>query len=85
MSTPGAVMPVLSRIAYDSGYYLAYGVVFPSAFLVHAIPGARVATSGFADGFAAARDYVHSLRQSATPEWQSVSESQIDQSVAESA
>jgi hypothetical protein len=65
MTTHNAALPFLSRIAYDSGYYLSYGVVFPTVFLVQIIPGARVLASGFVDGAAAARNYVDTLRQPA--------------------
>jgi hypothetical protein len=61
MKPNDAVQSVLSRIAYDSGYYLTYGVVFPTVFLVHLIPGARGLASGFVDGAAAAKKYVDGL------------------------
>jgi hypothetical protein len=56
----------LSRFAYDSGYYLSYGVVFPTLFIVHIIPGGRRLISGFVDGAAAANDYLKRLPE-ATP------------------
>ncbi len=85
MTTDTAATPLLSKIAYGSGYYLSYGVVFPTLFLVHAIPGARAAASGFVDGVAAARDYVGTLRQPAATQWESTAESPADQSAAASA
>jgi hypothetical protein len=67
MNSPATLQPIVSRIAYDSGYYLTYGVVFPTVFLVHLIPGVRGLTSGFVDGAAAARKYVDGLaHQNAT-------------------
>ena len=54
--------PTLSRIAYDSGYYLSYGVVFPTLFIMHIIPGGRRLISGFVDGAAAANVYLNGLR-----------------------
>jgi hypothetical protein len=52
----------ISRIAYDSGYYLSYGVVFPTLFMIHIIPGGRRLISGFVDGAAAANVYLKGLR-----------------------
>jgi hypothetical protein len=52
---------ILSRFVYDSGYYLSYGVVFPTLFVVHVIPGGRRLISGFVDGAAAAKDYLKRL------------------------
>ena len=66
MATIDASRPLLSRMAYDSGYYLAYGIVFPAAFLIHVIPGARRISSGVIDGTQAARNYLDHLREQKT-------------------
>lgn len=55
--------PFLSRMTYNTGYYVSYGVVFPTLFLVRIIPGAQTVVSGFVDGAAAARVYVGGLRE----------------------
>ena len=55
--------PFLSRMTYSTGYYLSYGVVFPTLFLVRIIPGAQAVVSGFVDGAVAARAYVEDLRE----------------------
>lgn len=51
----------LTSVAYHSGYYLAFGVTFPTLFAVHMIPGGRRMVSGFVDGALAARDYLDNL------------------------
>jgi hypothetical protein len=55
--------PFLSRLTYSTGYYLSYGVVFPTLFFLRAVPGAQAVVSGFVDGAAAARHYVGGLRE----------------------
>jgi hypothetical protein len=61
-ANPPNAEPLLSRVAYDCGYYLAYGIVFPPLFVVNIVPGGAALVSGFVDGAAAARDYVHGVR-----------------------
>jgi hypothetical protein len=58
---------LLSRFAYSTGYCLSYGVVFPTLLFLNVVPGARVLTSGFVDGAAAADNYVRSLRSAPQP------------------
>jgi len=58
--------PSLSQFAYAGGYYLSYGIVFPTLFMIHIIPGGRSLISGFVDGAAAADAYLKGLR-AATP------------------
>jgi hypothetical protein len=79
MMTHNPPLPFLSRMAYDSGYYLSYGVVFPAVFLVHIIPGGRALTSGFVDGAVAARKYVDGLRRPGAVESEFASRGQSDQ------
>ncbi|MFN0051645.1 MAG: hypothetical protein ACKV0T_05610 [Planctomycetales bacterium] len=55
---------LVSKAAYNGGYYLSYGIVFPTMFLFHVIPGGKTLASGFVDGAVAASDYVHGLRAS---------------------
>lgn len=56
-----ATQLALTSAAYHSGYYLAFGVTFPTLFAVHMIPGGRRMVSGFVDGALAARDYLDNL------------------------
>ncbi|HVC98311.1 MAG TPA: hypothetical protein VND64_31870, partial [Pirellulales bacterium] len=44
---------------------LSYGVVFPTLFIVHIIPGGRRLISGFVDGAAAANVYLKGFRAAA--------------------
>ena len=59
-----ATQLALTSAAYHSGYYLAFGVTFPTLFAVHMIPGGRRMVSGFVDGAVAARDYLDNLEAS---------------------
>ena len=61
-----ATQLVLTSAAYHSGYYLAFGVTFPTLFAVHMIPGGRRMVSGFVDGAVAARDYLDNLQAAKT-------------------
>ena len=45
---------MVSRLVYSSGYYVSYGVVFPTLFLTKIIPGGTLLVSGMSDGAAAA-------------------------------
>ena len=65
MSMMQTTKPSLSQFAYASGYYLSYGVVFPTLFIIHIIPGGRSLISGFVDGAAAADAYLKGLRAAA--------------------
>lgn len=56
---------VVSRGIYHGSYYLTYGIVFPTALLIHVIPGGKSLAAGICDGAIAGRDYVRGLR--ATP------------------
>ncbi len=51
----------LTAVAYQSGYYVAFGVTFPTLFVVHLIPGGRRMVSGFVDGAVAAQEYLDNL------------------------
>ena len=53
----------VSRGAYNGSYYASYGIVFPTLFLCHIIPGGKSIASGIVDGAAAASDYIRGLRQ----------------------
>lgn len=53
----------VSRGAYNGSYYASYGIVFPTLFLCHIIPGGKSVASGIVDGAAAAADYVRGLNQ----------------------
>ena len=68
--------PFLSRMTYNTGYYVSYSVVFPTLLLVRIIPGAQAVVSGFVDGAVAARDYVEGLREPQATQWQPTTESQ---------
>jgi hypothetical protein len=59
-----ATQLALTSAAYHGGYYLAFGVTFPTLFAVHMIPGGRRMVSGFVDGALAARDYLDNLEAS---------------------
>ncbi len=59
-----ATQLALTSAAYHSGYYLAFGVTFPTLFAVNMIPGGRRMVSGFVDGALAARDYLDNLEAS---------------------
>jgi hypothetical protein len=61
-ANPPNAEPRLSRVAYNCGYYLSYGIVFPPLFVVNIVPGGAALVSGFVDGAAAARDYVLGVR-----------------------
>ena len=52
---------LLSRFTYSSCYYVSYGVVFPTMFLAHYVPGGHVVASGMLDGALAAQDAVKEL------------------------
>lgn len=54
---------LVSRGVYNGSYYLTYGVVFPTALLIHVIPGGQSLVAGIHDGAIAGRDYVRGLRQ----------------------
>jgi hypothetical protein len=56
------VSEFVSKGAYNGSYYLAYGVVFPTLFLCHIIPGGTSFATGIVDGVAAANDYVRKVR-----------------------
>lgn len=47
---------ILRQCAYQTGYGLAYGVVFPSMLIARTIPQDNPVVHGFIDGAAAARD-----------------------------
>ena len=49
---------MLSRFVYSTFYYTSYGVVFPTMFVVNAVPGMGAVAQGLADGANAARDAV---------------------------
>jgi hypothetical protein len=55
----------VSRGIYHGSYYLSYGVVFPTVFLCHIIPGGQSLASGIVDGAVAGAEYVRGLRQPA--------------------
>ena len=52
----------LTSVAYNGGYYVAFGVTFPTLFAVHMIPGGLRLVSGFVDGAVAAKDYLDNLQ-----------------------
>jgi hypothetical protein len=60
--SPQSAEHFLSRLAYNGGYYLSYGVVFPTLFVVNIVPGGTAMVSGIVDGAIAASDYVHGVR-----------------------
>ncbi len=51
-----ATSRLVSRFTYSSCYFVSYGVVFPTLFLAHYIPGGNVIASGVYDGAQAAQD-----------------------------
>ena len=53
-----AAAGMLSRFVYSTFYYTSYGVVFPTMFVVNAVPGMGAVAQGLADGANAARDAV---------------------------
>ncbi|MFN0053865.1 MAG: hypothetical protein ACKV0T_16930 [Planctomycetales bacterium] len=56
-----ATSQFLSKSAYHGGYYLAYGLVFPTLFLARVIPGGNSLLNGMADGATAAGKALHQL------------------------
>lgn len=56
----------LTTVAYNSGYYVAFGVTFPTLFAVHMIPGGLRLVSGFVDGAVAAKEYLDNLKAAKT-------------------
>lgn len=59
---------ILRQCAYQTGYGLAYGVVFPSVLIARTIPQDNPVVHGFVDGAAAARDLaLESTTASLTP------------------
>jgi len=61
------VQHFISRGVYNGSYYFSYGVVFPTVFLCHLIPGGKSLASGIVDGALAGADYVRGLKKPATP------------------
>lgn len=51
-----------SRLVYNACYYLSYGVVFPTALLVRAVPKDNAIVHGFVDGANAAFDLVSDMK-----------------------
>jgi len=57
-----ATSEFVSRFVYSSCYFISYGVVFPTLFLAHVIPGGAPVALGLTDGASAACDGVKELR-----------------------
>jgi hypothetical protein len=53
----------VSRFVYSSCYFVSYGVVFPTLFLAHMIPGGSPIATGLCDGAGAASDFVKEMRR----------------------
>lgn len=51
-----------SRFVYSSCYFLSYGVVFPTLFAAHYVPGGGPIGTGFIDGANAANDAIKELK-----------------------
>ena len=51
-----------SRLIYNACYFLSYGVVFPTALLVRAVPKDNAIVHGFVDGASAAFDMVSDMK-----------------------
>lgn len=45
---------MVQKLVYSSGYYVSYGIVFPTLFLTRIIPGGSLLVTGMSDGAAAA-------------------------------
>ncbi|HTO79477.1 MAG TPA: hypothetical protein VMJ31_06855 [Methylocystis sp.] len=56
---PRAVRGV-SRVAYSSSYWLAYGVVYATVFVAHSLPQENAVMHGLRDGARAATDALKS-------------------------
>lgn len=56
------VSEFVSSGVYNGSYYAAYGLVFPTLYLCHIIPGGKSVADGLRDGAQAATDYVRELR-----------------------
>lgn len=52
----------VGRCVYSGCYFLSYGVVFPTMFVVNFVPGLGSVAAGLTDGATAANDYVNELR-----------------------
>lgn len=52
----------INKTIYKSGYYLSYGVVFPTCFIAGLVPTDNAMGRGLIDGAHAARDAVQRMR-----------------------
>lgn len=52
----------LSGLAYKTCYAISYGIVFPTIFVVRAIPKENAVVHGLIDGARAATDVVNEMR-----------------------
>ena len=50
----------VSRLAYDSSYWLSYGVVYAAVFVAHSLPRENPLMHGMRDGARAAMDALKS-------------------------
>ena len=57
----------VSRFVYTTCYTVSYGVVFPAAFISHAVPKDNAAVRGLIAGASAAKAKVASLGTSSEP------------------
>ena len=53
----------VSRFVYSSCYFISYGVVFPTLYLAHVIPGGGPIATGLCDGADAASHFVKEMRK----------------------
>jgi hypothetical protein len=80
-----AAAQLLTQFSYNTGYYVSYGVVYPTLLLVKIIPGARALLSGFVDGAAAANEHAHRLPAESATRITSVPNNQSQQVAMEMA
>jgi hypothetical protein len=52
----------VSRFVYSSCYFLSYGVVFPTLFAAHYVPGGGPVGAGIIDGANAANDAIKDIK-----------------------
>jgi hypothetical protein len=57
-----ALRGLLAGLAYQTGYAVSYGVVFPSVLVARAIPKENAIVKGLIDGARAATDLVDELK-----------------------
>jgi hypothetical protein len=52
----------ISRFVYSTFYFASYGVVFPTMFVAHVVPGLGPIADGLTDGANAANDVIQEMK-----------------------